>query len=94
MALIERLMGLEQPRIPVHQFYSMLAERKRGRVTNAQVIAAFALGAADQTELLALWALVNANTVPAADVDDVLLLAEQRIAPYDTAAAVRARLGL
>lgn len=94
MALYERLMGIETPKIPVHDFYSMLAERKRGQVTNAQVIAAFSLSASEQVELLALWARVNNNLISAAEVDDVLILAESMIAPYNTAATVKTRLGV
>lgn len=100
--LYERLTGLDLVRpetgdslkIPIHQFCSYLAERRRGRVTNAQVIAAFALSVEDQAELITLWNLVSGGTLTAAEVEDVLRIAEQRIAPYDTVLAVRTRLGV
>lgn len=91
MALIERLMGLETPKIPTHQFMAAYAEFKRSQMTSAQVIAAFNLTAAEQTEATNL---LGVSTLTRADVHDVLMLAEQRIAPYTTAAAVRTRLGI
>jgi len=94
MSLYTRLMGLTTPKISVHAFYSILAERKRGTVTNQQIIDAFQLSAAEQTELGTLWNRVNTDLLLASVVDDVLILAEQRIAPYDTEALVKARLGV
>lgn len=100
--LYERLTGLGLPliqsggslKLPIHQFCSYLAERRRGRVTNAQVIAAFTLSAEDQAELVTLWNVINAGTLTAAEVEDVLRIAEERLSPYDTVVAVRTRLGV
>ena len=109
MPLIERLMGLEEPKIPVHAFQALCAEWARGNITGAQAQAAIvaatgvALDAAAQAEAQAL-----VNTVPGGStadekadralrmqvIDQVLLVADRRIPPYDTAAAVRTRLGI
>ena len=94
MSLYTRLMGLTEPKISVHAFYSMMAQRKRGRVTNQQVIDAFGLSAAEQTELTTLWGRVNTDALNAQEIDDVLILAEQRIAPYTTEAAVKTAFGV
>lgn len=109
MALIERLMGLEEPKIPIHQFQSLCAEWARGNITGAQAQAAITaltgtpLDGAAQTEAAALVATVptGVTTDNKADralrlqiIDQVLLIADSRIPPYDTAAAVRARLGI
>ena len=93
MALAERLMGLEQPKISVHGFRSMLDERRRGFVTNGQVVTAFSLSASEQTEGLALINKIISGELTADEVEDVLIIAEQRLAPYTTAAAVKTRLG-
>jgi hypothetical protein len=98
-----------RPKIPVHQFQSLAAEWARGQITgvqaNAAILQCSGVGL-DATEQLEAQALVD--TVPVgttadlkADralrvqvIDQVLLLADQGLPPYDTAAAVRTRLGV
>jgi hypothetical protein len=98
MPLIERLMGLEEPKLPTHQFIAAVAENTRGEMTNQQIIDAFALDPGEQTEAVALRDRVT--TGPTGDrlnralIHDVLLLAEQGIAPYGSAQAVRDRFGI
>lgn len=58
MPLIERLMGLESPKLPVHAFMSSLGEIERGQMTSQQVIATFGLDAAAQAEASSLIAKV------------------------------------
>lgn len=98
MALIERLMGLEEPGISVHALGAAMGEKKRGRLSNAQIQAMFALDNAGRSELAALRDRVNSDLLTAEEVEHVLTLAEQRArlaaAPYTTAADVRVRLGL
>jgi len=108
VALIERLMAIESPRIPIHQFQALQAEWVRGNITSAQcqdaiiLLTGTALDSA-AAEVVALVATVPVGTTSAIkadralkllDIDQVLLLAEQHIVPYDTPAAVRIRLGL
>lgn len=94
MALIERLMGIDDhDKLPVHQFTGGLAEYVRGHATAQQVIDLFALDADDQTEAQTLLDRVNNGTLTREEVEDVLLLAEQRRG-YDTPATVRNRLGI
>jgi len=109
VALIERLMAIESPRIPIHQFQALQAEWVRGNITSAQcqdaiiLLTGTALDSAAAAEVVALVATVPVGTTSAIkadralkllDIDQVLLLAEQHIVPYDTPAAVRIRLGL
>lgn len=94
MALYERLVGFENPKIPVHQFMALLAERRRGQVTNQQVVDALGLDPAERTELLALVTRVQADTLTAIEIHDVLMLAEAGWAPYGSVAAVKARFGV
>ena len=54
MSLYRRLIGLDEPKIPVHQFMAALAEFKRGKFTGPQVLSMFQLSPAEQTELAAL----------------------------------------
>jgi len=103
MALIERLMALEEPRIPVHTFFAANHERIEGRVTRAEVIAMFAMDGAATTEYDALAALAPTGT-QALDIarkamfinkiHAVFMLADWRAAGYATPAQVRLKLGL
>ncbi len=88
-----RITGAE-PRIPIHYFYAMLFEYQRGEVNVAQVSAAFALDAADRTELAKLKAEVDAGRLTVSEIQDVLMLAESTLAPYNTVAAIKTRLGI
>lgn len=54
MSLYTRLIGLESPKIPVHQFMAALGEIERGKLTEGNVSAAFGLSAGEQTELASL----------------------------------------
>ena len=105
MGLYERLMGVDpNPRIPIHYFISGLAEFGRGRITAAQAEAIVTqatgvpLTAAEVTEAQTLLGTISgsaaAKLARAQEINDVLIIAEQQLAPYDTPAAVRARLGV
>jgi hypothetical protein len=103
MALVERIMGLESPKISVHTFCAANDERIEGNMTRQNVIDAFALDAAAITEydLLALLAPTGTNALQTAlksmfvsRVQSVFILAEERIAGYDTPTLVRTKLGL
>jgi hypothetical protein len=58
MPLYERLtrLGISQAetKIPVHQFMSAIAELKRGKCSQADIVALYNLNATEQTELTAL----------------------------------------
>ncbi len=91
MALLDRILGTEAPKIPAHQFVAALAEYKRGEVTGAQVATAFGLS---QPEIAALgnWlSRLDNNSINREIVDDVLMLGE---AGYYTKAQVQNRLGV
>jgi formyltetrahydrofolate hydrolase len=90
VALIERLMGLEEPKIPVHQFQATIAEWARGSITGAQ---AQVILSARGGQVLSS-AEVAARAMRLIEIDQVFLLAEYGVTPYNTAAAVRARLGI
>lgn len=110
MPLIERLMGLETPKVPVHLFQSVMAEWARGNMTGAQANSCIAAASGgvplDSAATAEAQALVN--TVPVGtttankadralrlqEIDQILLIADTRSAPYNTAAAVRTRLGI
>lgn len=56
MGLYERLLGTELPRIPVHTFSSAMSEFERGKMSQAQVVAAFVLTTGEETEVATLLA--------------------------------------
>ena len=60
MGLYDRLIGLESPGIGVHGFIGVLGELERGKLTRADVIAWYALTAAEQAELDTLTAKMRA----------------------------------
>lgn len=103
MALVERLMGLEEPKIPVHDFFAAGHELVMGRLTVAQIKTALNMDASAQTEFDALVALAPTGTAALAvaqkaqfveSLHSVFILAESGYAGYNTAANVRSKLGL
>lgn len=98
MALYERLMGIETPKLSPHHLMAVLAEVQRGTMTGAQASAFLGLDTDERSEATTLFGTFTGNVAQklarALEVHDVLLLAEGRRAPYDTAAAVRTRLGV
>ncbi len=93
-------------KIPVHLFFAGAGEIISGRLTETQVKALSwipggpAMRASDQAEFDSLIALAPGAGNPAGralyleSVHGVFMLAESRIAGYDTPAAVRAKLGI
>jgi hypothetical protein len=103
MALVERLMGLESPKIPVHDFMAAAQEIVAGRLTIAQVKTALNLDAAAQAEFDTLAATAPTGTTATAlankalwvhSMHAVFVLAEGGYTGYNTAAAVRTKLGI
>lgn len=104
MALVERLMGDEEPKIPVHDFFAAQSEIIAGRLTVAQVKNALNMDAAAQAEYDALIALAPTGTTALAtalkqqyinSIHGIFILAEsKKYAGYDTAAGVRSKLGI
>lgn len=102
MALIERLMhDSSEPtsrHIPVHDFFAAASEVERGALTSNQVKTALAMTAPDIVDFDAMVALVTGAAVARLAIIQrmhaVFILAEGRYAGYDTAAAVRNKLGI
>jgi hypothetical protein len=104
VGLYERLIGTEDFKIPVHQFQATLAEFGRNRLSGAQAqaviefVSGVPLDATATTEAQALLATVtgsaSARMTRVVEIDHVLMLAEVGAPGYDTAALVKARLGV
>jgi len=103
MALIERLMNLEQPRIPVHDFFAAQSAVIRGELTVAQVKSALNMDIAAQIEydLLVATAPTGTSATELANkalfissIHSIFILAEGRYPGYSTPTEVRLRLGL
>jgi hypothetical protein len=54
VGLWERLLRIELPALPVHQLMAAIGEFERGKMTLAQIVAAFGLNATEETEVSAL----------------------------------------
>jgi hypothetical protein len=104
MALVERLMGLETPKIPVHKFFAAQSELDAGVITVAQIKNFLNMDASAASEYDALIATAPTGTTTAQQfsrsryiqkVHSVFLLAEDQSIPgYSTPAEVRAKLGI
>ena len=107
MALYERLLGYtesggplppDQTGIPQHAFCGMMAERARGLITNTQIINAFNLDVGEVSELATLANRFTTgptqDRLTRAEFEDAMYIASPRIAPYNTIAAFKARLGV
>lgn len=97
-------------KLPVHQFQAIAAEWGRASMTGAQATAALELNANEQAEAQLLVNTVTSIPITGSataiadgrarralrmqEIDQVLLIAEAKIPPLNTAAAVRTRLGL
>ena len=97
------------PKIPVHAFQALAALWAKGKITGAQAqagiekVSGAPLTAAEITEINALVASVPSGNTTAqqaarslrmSEIDQILLLADSQIAPYDTANGIRTGLGL
>lgn len=96
-------------KIPVHAFQAIVAQWAKGGMTLAQAragviqVSGVALTPAEEAEVQTLVNSVPTGSTTAnqaaralrmAEIDQVLLLADSRIPPFDTAAGIRARLGV
>lgn len=91
MTLLNRLLGTEDPKLPIHQFMAALAEYKRTSITGQQVIDAFGLDAGEATALSEFLDNLDGDTIDRAKIHDVLLLGETGLYPK---AKVKTELGL
>jgi len=103
MALVERLMALEEPRIPVHVFFAAQSEIIRGALTVAQVKSFLNMDVAAKTEYDLLVATAPTGTSATAlankalfvdKLHSIFMLAEGRYPQYSTPSEVRAKLGI
>jgi hypothetical protein len=104
VALYDRILGIAEPKIPVHQFQATLAEFGRNRLNSAQAqaiiefVSGSSLDAAGVTEAQTLLGTVTgsatARLARVTEIDHILLLAESRAPGYDTVALVKSRLGV
>jgi len=91
MSLLDRLLGTEDPSLPVHQFMAALGEYKRGAVTKTDVVNAFSLSAGEATSLQSFLNELDASMIDRSKIHDVLLLGEANL--Y-TKTKVKAELGI
>lgn len=59
MGLIERLCNEEEPGLDAHAFYAALMQREIAKMTEAEIVSAFGLSAAEQTDMNTLSAKIK-----------------------------------
>lgn len=91
MSLYNRLIGTEQPKIPVHQFCAALAERSRLKLTHDDIVQMFTLSTSEAQEAADFYTAVG--PLASTEVEDVLVLAEWRLA-YATEASIKTRFNV
>ena len=87
MALLEKLKGTNDIKLPVHQFYSALIEWSEGATTRADIVSYFSLDASDETDLDWLKGKfdASANKREFADrIHGIFMLAESGYPNYQT----------
>jgi hypothetical protein len=104
MGLWERVLHYDtvppRPSLSGHWLLAFLTELNRGQVTRAQVDAGLGLDAAEAAELTTLIQTVTAlpaglqRLARAKEIEEVILLGEARLPPYDSVQAVKTRLGV
>lgn len=97
------------PKIPIHAFQAIVAQWAKGGMTLAQardgitIISGAPLTAAEEAEVQTLVNSVPtggttanqaARSLRMAEIDQVLLLADSKVPPFDTVAGIKARLGV
>lgn len=96
MSLINRLSGVENPKLPVHQFWAAYAEWRKGKVTEADVKTAFAIvDGTDLSEWNWLSGKYDASTDKPNFVEKlhvIFLLAESSLFGYEVEANIQARI--
>lgn len=102
MSLLDRLRGIEEPKIPSHQFQAAMSEWADGAAgfSRATIISGFQLKLADEAELDALKAIYNSANTDKKKArllkafDSIVMLAEDSNDSgfYTTKAEINARL--
>ena len=79
MSVIDRLYGDEDPKIPIHTFMAVLAEVKRGKVTQAQAKVALSLTDSEATAIAAWFTRMSGDLLSREELHDILILGEAKI---------------
>ena len=99
MALFNRLIGTEEPKLSVHAFAAVIFDYVAGEVTRAEIISAFGITAAEEAALDTVLAKVDglanatAKKVWCLELENVLILGEGGYR-YTTQASAANRLGV
>ncbi len=95
MSLVDRLAGIEQPKLPVHGFWAALVEFSQSEINKAGIVTKFDLSAGEQTELDWLITRYQASTNKTKFerlMHVIFILAEERTTGYITNADLVARI--
>jgi len=95
MALIDRLTGAAEPKIPVHQFWAGMVELSHGEITVAQFKTYFNLTGDDATDFNWLVAKYQASANKAEFVElmhAIFMLSEMDTPGYTSESDITARI--
>jgi len=94
MGLYSRLIGIEDPKIPIHVFRALVNEWKRGKLARAQVIDNLSIAASEEVELDAIKAAMDQLVDPTTtdELFDALVCGERGIKPYNSETAIKQRI--
>lgn len=95
MSLLGRIVGVDEPKLKVHQFWASMAEWGGGYVTRADVIAAHGIIPADEGQLdfvQTRWVASIDKKAFEHELHRILVLAESAMHGYEVQAALQARI--
>jgi hypothetical protein len=96
MSLLDRLTGIEEPKLPVHQFWAALTEYAAGKITEANILDAFdILSGTDLSEWQWLVGKYVASTNKSSFIEKIhviFILAEYKIFGYDQKTVIQNRI--
>lgn len=95
MPFYERLIGIEEPKIAVHQYVAAVHESQRGKLSKQTIADLFLLDADEKVESdrLADRFVAVVSPITGEETQEILLLAEARLM-YNTVESLKARLGV
>jgi hypothetical protein len=74
MLILDRLIGNQKPKIPIHGFMALLSEYKRGQITKNEIVSILNLNNIEQNELKNFFN--DVNNINRDMLHDVLILGE------------------
>lgn len=94
MGLYDRLLSDDSDKIPVHQFYALMNEIHRGKISVSDVATFLSLSQEESNELQVLadqLKKLGNDKLDPTEIHDVLMLSEKKFPSYDHPDKVKVR---